>query len=88
MTGGTISGNDADSDGGGVTVTAGNTFNMTGGEITGNAAVGNGGGVFLFSGSTFTGNPRIGNPVTSGSGSGWIHSNTATQNPATNDLSN
>jgi hypothetical protein len=44
---------------------------MTGGEITGNDL----GGLHILDGSTFTGNPRIGNPVTSGNGSGWIYGN-------------
>jgi hypothetical protein len=52
---------------------------MTGGEITGNSCdrleyTIFGGGVHL-DGGTLTGNPRIGNPVTSGSGSGWIYGN-------------
>jgi hypothetical protein len=57
---------------------------MTGGEITGNIAGRNGGGVFVAgTGVTFTGNPQIGSKNSS---KGSIYSNTATQNPATNDV--
>jgi parallel beta-helix repeat protein len=60
------------------------TFNMTKGEITGNSASNNGGGVYLY-GGTLTGNPQI-SGTNPGTGKGWIHGNTATQNPATNDV--
>jgi uncharacterized repeat protein (TIGR02543 family) len=62
MDGGEISGNNDDC--GGVAMTGtNNEFTMIGGGL-------------CLDGSTLTGNPRIGNPVTSGSGSGWIYGNT------------
>lgn len=51
MTGGSISGNTASSDGGAVYIgTAGNVFNMTGGVISGNTSAGNGGAIFAAAG--------------------------------------
>jgi uncharacterized repeat protein (TIGR02543 family) len=79
MSGGYIKDNQVEWDGSGVFVQANSTFNMTGGEITGNVSLRpeyNTAGAVYLDGGTLTGNPRIGNPVTSGSGSGWIHGNT------------
>jgi hypothetical protein len=59
---------------------------MTGGEIYDNNARNNGGGVCFFENNTFEGNPAIGGTAAP-NGGGWIHGNTATQNPATNDVS-
>jgi hypothetical protein len=85
MSSGFIKNNRVEFGGGGVLVQANSTFNMTGGEITGNImdrvnyapSYGFSGGVYI-AGGILTGNPRIGNPVTSGSGSGWIYGNTPT----------
>jgi hypothetical protein len=55
---------------------------MTGGEITGNRGDRPGneyagsGGLHLENSGSLIGNPWIGNPVTSGSGPGWIYGNT------------
>jgi uncharacterized repeat protein (TIGR02543 family) len=84
MIGGTIKNNTATSNGGGVYALWWSIFNMTGGEITVNTAGGNGGWVFI-GGGTLTGNPQIGSKNCS---KGSIYGNTATQNPATNDVSN
>jgi len=54
MRGGTISGNNRESSGGGVVINSGGTFNMTGGTISGNTTGNNGGGVSINSGGTFT----------------------------------
>jgi hypothetical protein len=89
MNGGSICDNTAEWYGGGVYVIGtGVTFRMNGGEISGNNTVYGGGGVFLYDGGTLTGNPQIGGTTSPGTGKGWIHGNTATQNPATNDVSN
>ena len=50
MYGGSITGNTATNNGGGVYVSGGGTFNMLGGEITGNTAAGSGGGVYVSNG--------------------------------------
>jgi uncharacterized membrane protein len=76
MSGGEISGNTSEMYNGGIRIGNTSVFNMTGGVITNNRAVLDGGGVRLGSTTTFTGDPRIGNPVTSGSGQGWIYGNT------------
>jgi hypothetical protein len=83
MSGGVIKNNQATSNGGGVHLLLDNTFNMTGGEITGNIAGRNGGGVAA---PAITGGPQIGGTTSPGAGKGWIHGNTAIQNPATNDV--
>jgi hypothetical protein len=85
MEGGKIYSNIANK-GGGVFVYH-STFNMTGGEITGNNAYGGsgGGGVFYLLGGISEGNPTIGGTTAPASG-GWIHGNTAPNNPATNDV--
>jgi uncharacterized repeat protein (TIGR02543 family) len=76
MSGGEISGNTSEWYHGGLMIgSSSSDFNMTGGVIRNNTAVSYG-GVRLSSNTTFTGNPRIGNPVTSGSGQGWIYGNT------------
>jgi uncharacterized repeat protein (TIGR02543 family) len=82
MSGGVIKNNQATGNGGGVHLLLDNTFSMTGGEITGNTAAVNGGGVAA---PAISGGPQIGgaNP---GAAKGWIHGNTATNNPATNDV--
>ena len=55
MYGGTITGNTADTYGGGVCVTGTNSkFNMYGGKITDNTATNGGGGVYVSVGATFT----------------------------------
>ena len=70
MHGGGISGNSAESKGGGVLVWYGGDFAMSGGEISGNAAGQDGGGVYLHSSSDsarlrISGAPRVlGNVVT------------------------
>jgi uncharacterized repeat protein (TIGR02543 family) len=71
-----ISGNSA-YNGGGVYAGSNTVFEMTSGEITDNHVTsgGVGGGLRLDGSATLTGDPRIGNPVTSGSGPGWIHDN-------------
>jgi uncharacterized repeat protein (TIGR02543 family) len=79
MSGGVIKNNSVEFGGAGVHVQTNCIFKMTGGEITGNSCdrleyTIFGGGVYL-EGGTLTGDPRIGNPVTSGSGSGWIYGN-------------
>jgi hypothetical protein len=86
MNGGLITGNTADADGGGVVAMPGGIFGMTGGVITGNTAATTGGGVNAWGAATFTGNPKIGGDTPPATG-GWIHDNTAIQNPATNDVS-
>ncbi len=71
MRSGTISGNTAGYNGGGVYVSGG-TFIMTGGEITGNTADAAGGGVYLAYGSVF----RIsGTPVIKGNKSNYLANN-------------
>jgi hypothetical protein len=84
MIGGIVKNNTATQDGGGVYVLSG-AFTMTGGEITGNTAGNRGSGLFLSS-VTFTGDPRIGSPVTSGSGQGWIHDNTKPNSTTLDDV--
>jgi hypothetical protein len=75
MTGGTISGNTAQHNGGGVSVgrslQGSGTFTMSGGEIRGNTA-GGGGGVHVLSDSTFTmtGGEIYHNNTTNGPGGG------------------
>jgi hypothetical protein len=83
MTGGAITGNSAGEGAGGAFVENA-PFDMTGGEITGNTAP-TGGGVGLYGSATLTGGPSIGSKNSS---KGSIYSNTATHNPATNDVSN
>ena len=53
MNGGTISGNETTTNGGGVYVNGGVTFIMNGGTISGNTATTNGGGVFVSTGGFF-----------------------------------
>lgn len=70
MHGGSITGNDADANGGGVYVYGG-SFNMTGGSITGNTATNNGGGVYLGGGSfTMIGGSITGNISANSNGGG------------------
>jgi uncharacterized repeat protein (TIGR02543 family) len=82
MSGGKITDNRSHDEGGGVNFRG--TFHMTGGEIASNTADYNGGGVYKMPNSFLTGDPQIGgnNP---GAGKGWIHGNTATNNPETNE---
>jgi len=54
MSGGTISGNTASSDGGGVWVGTGGHFTMSGGAISGNTTSSKGGGVYVDNKGTFT----------------------------------
>ena len=71
MTGGTISGNKANTNGGGVYVNSGASFNMTGGTISGNTAIKYGGGVFNYREFTMSGNSKIiNNKVTGSDGKG------------------
>jgi uncharacterized repeat protein (TIGR02543 family) len=83
MTGGAITGNSAGEGAGGAFVENA-PFDMTGGEITGNTAP-TSGGVGLYGSATLTGSPSIGSKVNS---KGSIYGNTATQNPATNEVGN
>jgi hypothetical protein len=83
MSGGVIKNNQATSNGGVVHLLLDNTFTMTGVEITGNTAAVNGGGVAA---PAISGGPQIGGTTSPGAGKGWIHGNTATAIPATNDV--
>jgi hypothetical protein len=70
LLGGSISGNKAAINGGGVTVLNAGTFVMNSGSISGNTAANNGGGVSVFNGSQFTvtGGTISGNTARAGNG--------------------
>ncbi len=71
MTGGTITGNTANKDGGGV-CNVGSTFTMNGGTITGNTAD-NGGGVYSGNPFTMTGGTITGNTANKDGGGVHVH---------------
>lgn len=93
ITGGTISGNYADYNGGAVYLEGGNV-NMSGGTLTGNKALeknqddyGNGGGIYLMKGNyTMTGGTISGNTANRNGGGVFVSSPSASGNDITVDI--
>ena len=93
ITGGTITGNYADRNGGGVYLEGGNV-NISGGTLTGNKALeknqddyGNGGGIYLMKGNyTMTGGTISGNTANSNGGGVFVSSPSASGNDITVDI--
>ncbi|MDR0375733.1 MAG: hypothetical protein LBH85_08435 [Treponema sp.] len=90
MSGGTISGNIAKNDGGGVYVSVGGLFTMSGGSIIGNTSVRWGGGVYVNSGGSFkmSDGTISGNTAKSDGGGVYVHGGSFVKNGGTIDADN
>jgi parallel beta-helix repeat protein len=83
MSGGTVSGNIASTNGGGVYVYNG-TFTLSGGTVSGNTASGNGGGVYVNSGAfTLSGGTVSGNTASGNGGGIYVNSGAFTMSGGT-----